>query len=177
MKQQNWQVSLKETEFSEALGRLLTDGQLRDVFAVDPQGAISSLCDDLRIQAELLALKVEELEFQAEVLLRKRFDSVKKILPWLICRLETQAWPLFKEYARNRWLQSAEDALGFAEYTRNQKPDKIGSNEMNRLQFALETGSILKFHWVTVRHSCPALQVLVRFGKKGWRELVFSLRF
>jgi hypothetical protein len=177
VKQSNWQASLKETEFSEALGRLLTDGQLRDFFAVDPHGAISSLCDDVRIRAELIALKIEELEFQAEVLLRKRFDSVKRIVPWLICRLEAQAWPLFREYGRNRWLQAGEDAMGFAEYACTQKPDKIDSRELNRLQFALETRCVLKLCWVTLGHSCPAIQVLFRFGKMGWRELVFSLRF
>ncbi len=169
---------MKENEFSEALGRLLTDGQLRDFFAVDPQGAISSLCDDVRLRAELTALKIEELEFQAEVLLRKRFDSVKTRLPSLICCLETQAWPLFREYSRSRWLKTTEDALGFAGYARSQMPGKVDSREFNRLQFAMETSRPLRLHLITIGHARPAaLQVLVRSGKDGWREFVFSLRF
>jgi hypothetical protein len=168
---------LKETEFSEALGRLLTDGQLRDFFAVDPHRTIESLCDDVRVRAELIALKIEELEFQAEVLLRKRFELVKRMLPRLVCRLEAQAWPFFKEYARNRWLQAVEDALAFAEYARTRKPDKIDAREINRLQFAVETRQTLKFYWITIGKSCPALQILVRFRKDKWRELVLSLRF
>lgn len=167
---------MKETEFSEALGRLLTDGQLRDFFAVDPHGAIASLCDDAHVRAELIALKIEELEFQAEVLLRKRFDLVKKFLPSLICRLETQAWPLFKDYSRTRWLQAAEDALGFAEYARTLSPEQIDSREVNRLQFALGRRQFLKLHWITIGPSRPALQVLFRVGQDSWRELVLFLR-
>jgi len=167
---------LHETEFSEALGRLLTDGQLRDDFAIDPDGVISSLCQDALVQAQLLRLKIEELEAQAEVLLRKRFDVIKRMLPHLVARLERNAWPLFRQYARTRWLPASQDALTFAEYARSEVPSHVDTREINRLRFALEPRPSLKLHWVTLRPSRPALQILIRFRKDTWRELVLHLK-
>jgi hypothetical protein len=166
---------LRETEFSEALGCLLTDGRLRDDFAVDPDGVISSLCQDALVRVQLAALKIEELEAQAEVLLGKRFEMIKRILPVLICRLEMQAWPLFRQYARNRWLPSPQDALEFAEYASQKNSVGINMREVNRLRFAVGTKAALKLHWISLRHS-PALQVLMRLRKDRWREFVLSFR-
>ncbi len=173
----NWKVSLQEIEFSEVLGRLLTDGRLRDSFAPDRDGAVASLCHDMRLRLELSALKIEELEAQAEVLLRKRFDSVKKMIPGFVCPLETQAWPLFKKYARSCWRQGREDALAFARYAEASEPEKFDAREMNRLLFALGNGTCLKLHGVRSRGNCPALQILFRFRKRDWREWLVYLRF
>jgi hypothetical protein len=167
---------LYETEFTEALGRLLTDGQLRDDFAVNPDGVISSLCKNALVQAKLVNLKIEELEAQAEVLLRKRFEVIKGILPGLVCRLDLKAWPLFRQYARSRWLAAPQDALDFAEYAYAQNSSKIDIREMNRLRFALQPGPTVKLFWITLGETYPAIQILVRSKKLHWRELVLSLR-
>ena len=168
---------MHETEFSEALGRLLTDGQLRDDFAVDPDGVVSKLCEDALVRAELVLLKMEDLEVQAEVLLRKRFEVVKRFLPGLITRLETKAWPAFRQYARNQWASAPQDALGFAEYAGKEDSSKVDPSEMNRLRFAVQSNSLLKIHWIIIKPSHPALQILMRIEKERWREWVLYLRF
>ena len=167
---------MRENEFSEALGRLLTDGSLRDQFATDPDAAISSLCEDALVRADLVALKVEELEIQAEVLLRKRFELIRRILPGLVCRLETKAWPLFRQYGRVCWLPAPHDALRFAEYARSENPGEMGEREINCMRFTLEESVRVRFHWITKGRIPPVLQILVRSTKSSWREYVCSLR-
>jgi hypothetical protein len=169
---------LQETEFTEALGRLLTNGQLRDDFAVDPDRVISSLCQNTIVKSELVVLRIEELEAQAEVLLRKRFEVVKRILPQLICQLELKAWPLFRQYARNRWLSAPQDALEFADYAAvANSNNKIDPREMNLFRFALKSSPSAQFHWILFRNKYPALQVLIRTRHERWREIVLSLHF
>ena len=63
-------------DFITALGRVLQDGALRDAFALDPLALARRL--DLRERDQPLFLQLDpaDLEFQARVLVRKRFVLV-----------------------------------------------------------------------------------------------------
>jgi len=167
---------LSETDFAEALGKLLTDGPLRDAFARDPAGTAASLSHDRAVQSELVSLRMEDLEYQAGVLLRKRFDAAKRLLPALFTRLGGEAWPIFRAYGRKRWLQGNEDALAFADEIHRQSPDFLQAREMNRLRFT-QVARRWRVHGIRLDRFRPALQVLYRRKSGTWRERVFFLRF
>jgi len=168
---------LRETEFSEALGKLLTSGGLRDDFATDPTHVANSLCDDPQVRAQLVALKANELEAQAEVLLRKRFDFIQRTYPDFVTRLQSNAWPWFRDYARNQWHEAANDMPGFITFVWAKYPERIDQAEANRLQFALRPGRPVRVHCVNNGIVPPALQVLVRLRDREWKEFFLSLRF
>src|SRR4051812_929882 len=79
--------SVNEIDFSTALGRLLRDAALREQFARDPAlvAALLQVRDGER--AEFAALSPEEIEVQATILLRKRFDAVRRLIPVTMERL------------------------------------------------------------------------------------------
>ena len=72
---------MEEIDFITALGRWLRDGRLRDAFAVNPQ----TVAEQIKLTANdwpgFLQLRAADLEFQARILLRKRFDLVQQLLP------------------------------------------------------------------------------------------------
>ena len=89
-----------EIDFVTALGRLLRDGNLRAAFTANPQGIANQI--NLRAHDCLLFVKLipADLEFQAHILLRKRFELVQQLLPETGRRTGEHFWNLFYEYAR-----------------------------------------------------------------------------
>jgi len=89
-------------DFITAFGRLLRDGNLRDVFALNPQHAGRQIYLRESDLPAWLQLDPADVEFQAEVLLRKRLDLVKWFAPETCRRLDKKLWPVFRQFARSR---------------------------------------------------------------------------
>src|SRR6516164_7853612 len=100
---QNSKVSVDKIDFITAFGRLLRDGSLRDAYAKDRLGTADRMGVAIEERPVWLALNQADLEFQAEVLLRKRFETVSRLIPQTISNAGARAWPLFADYARKIW--------------------------------------------------------------------------
>ena len=123
-------------DFTTALARLLCDGARRDLFRANPANTARELNVRAEDQAAFLALSPEELEVQAEVLLRKRLDQIKALGPITCARLGTGLWPRFREYARDHWTASEQqDALAFCEHLFKIDAETVSRSEWNRLRF------------------------------------------
>lgn len=156
-------------DFTTALGRLLQDGRLRDIFATDPDAALAGLKLSDADRAALRALDSAGLEIQADILLRKRFDLVARRCPQTC----VNAWLEFRAYGREHWPEGEmSDTLGFCKHL---GANRVFPCEWNRLRFAAGK-SLLALHWTrSAPSSAPGLQVLIRFGSR-WREIFFSFR-
>jgi len=172
-----------EIDFITALGRLLRDGNLRDAYAAQPDTVAARL--DLRPEDRpaFRQLVPEDVEFQARILLRKRFDLVRRFLPDTERRLGEKAWPLFLDYARVNWPAEPRvvlrDAFQFCQRLREQQPSLVCQSEWNRLRFALSEKSFA-IHWQlrgeaggTVR---PRVQIFYRGRSRRWREFGIMVR-
>src|SRR5262245_20399288 len=78
-KSQNSIASVAKTDFTTAFARLLRDGPLRDAYARDPHSALDALDLDPSERAALVTIGPQDLELQAEVFLRKRFESLSRL--------------------------------------------------------------------------------------------------
>jgi hypothetical protein len=171
-----------QTDFVTALGRLLRDGVARDAYRADPARTIERLELAEAERALLLNLDADDLEFQAEVLLRKRFEAISRVIPQTLANLGEDAWPAFVKYARNFWpvcqKMAAQDAGGFFEHLRTHRPAVICGREANRIRFALGHRRIeahLRDMHVRGRvRKC--LQLFFRW-RSGWSEHAFYLAF
>jgi len=170
---------LNEADFLAVFSRLLSDGPLRDEFAQNPVQTVERL-GVLACELDALAsLSPCDLEFQAQVLLRKRFDAARRLIPLTCARLGGRAWPLFHGCARERPLgEDVRDAHAFCEFLQTQMPAAVARSELNRLQFALGQKR-LAMHFVCDlqikdRVRC-GLQLFVRVHRSAWREHVIYL--
>jgi hypothetical protein len=181
-KSQNWSASVPAIDFTTALARLLQEGLLRDEFATQPELALKrlNLCEPDRVA--LLALNAADLEFQAQILLRKRLDAVRHVIPETCQRLREQTWRLFAEYARNFWPKSipfaAADAYAFCAHLQATQSGIVSALEWNRLRFAFSQRRF-DAHLLRpdARQSRTAVQILFRFRPCRWRELRLYLKF
>jgi len=169
-------------DFITALGRLLRDGTLRDALANHPHAVAAQLDIRASDRAALLELAPADLEFQACVLLRKRLDAVRRVVPHTCRELDTQAWPTFLLYARTTWPEGAnpiaQDACGFCRYLQQRNPGSLCAAEWNRLQFAQSNQrfAMHRVRWRT-KQGKPrsALQLLLQPSPAWWREWVIYL--
>jgi len=173
---------VSRTDFITAFARLLRDGPLRDAFRREPQRASELLEIEPSECTALLAIDPADLEFQAEVLLRKRFESVSRVIPLTIANAGQRAWRWFAEYGRACWPAGEnpglEDARGFCSYLEGRSPYSVSLSERNRLRFATDT-ALAAIHIVPDlplrnrrRHG---LQIFLRLSGGRWREV--HLRF
>lgn len=162
-------------DFITALGRLLHDGALRDAFAADPRGLMQRLGVGEADRAMLLQLSPADLEFQARVLLRKRFDLVRRALPRTCAALGEIAWPEFFQFARSRPAADAKpfgaDAVGFCEHVRLTRMGCVCQMERARVRFA---GGRRRFAVHLGRG--PVLHVFLRRRNARWQEWTLFLR-
>jgi hypothetical protein len=168
-------------DFTNALARLLQDGRLRDQFSADPESFVGRLKLHESDHAALLALNVDDLECQAQVLLRKRLDAVRHVIPMTCQKLGDLMWPLFSKYARTWWPKetpvAAADAYDFCSYIKSVHSEDVNALEWNRLHFAFSR----KFMAVHLPRrgaawNKTALQILFRLGLRRWHEVLLSVR-
>ena len=165
-----------------ALGRLLRDGALRDELSAQPRAVVERLGLRATDQAALLAMPAADLEFQARVLLGKRFDAMAKFIPRTLADWGDPARQTFITYARKNWPTGAnpemQDAAGFCHHClKNGEAKHVCRAELNRLNFALN-GQGMAMHFVRgmpLRNkNRNAIQVFFRVNR-GWRESMFYL--
>jgi hypothetical protein len=171
------------TDFITALGRLLRDGALRDALAANPDAVAAQLNLRPGDAAALAQLVPADLEFQARVLLGKRCDLVRRIIPESCRRLGGETWPVFHAYARTNWPtrepSAAHDAHGFCRHLQQHQPDSLCRAELNRLRFALSQKRFA-LHFIRRRpphnQPRPALQLFFRLDRRHWRETTIYCR-
>ena len=88
------------------LGRLLHDGGLRDEFAARPKIVLERLNVRAADRPALLAFSTSDLEFQARVLLVKRFNMIQPLIPRTLANLGVGARPAFLAFARKNSLDA-----------------------------------------------------------------------
>ena len=167
-------------DLQTAMGRLLSSGTLRETFAADPERAADEMDILPRDRQIFVELAPEELEFQAGILLRKRFQAIQSLLPETVAALGADAWPLFGLYGRNHWPKneprSVQDAWDYCESLIPGHRFAVSAREENVLRFALG-GRRLAVHpaRAMVRgRSRPALQILFRNRPAEEREFLIS---
>ena len=117
---------MRQQDAVEAMGLLLRDRALRQRFAEDRHAVIKELGVVSDDHDCLLSLDVEQLEAQAESLIRKRRAEVVRFLPNTWSCLGTQALCSFHEYVDDsHWPQGHRrhllDALGFCQFLEERK--------------------------------------------------------
>jgi hypothetical protein len=164
-------------DFITALGRLLHDEQLLDAFGAQPQEVATHFGLLESDRHAFLSLSVSDLEFQAGILLRKRFDLIKHIIPRTLGTLGERGRPAFLRYARNHWPAGPNkellDAAGFCRSCEGEDSKFICQREWNRLNFALgrQRFAILFVRDVNIRNrNRKGLQIFVRLKAAHWRE-------
>lgn len=132
-------------DFITNLARLLSDGRLRDAFGSAPNETAKSLgVREEDIQA-FLKLDPRELEVQALVLLKKRFEKVCQVVPRTIQGMNESgsAWRRFQSHGRVRPLNSEipawRSAHGFCAELKETCPECVCPLEWHRLEW-LRTG-------------------------------------
>lgn len=175
-------VSVEATDFITAFGRLLLDGNLRDMFAVNPQAAAEKVQLRPVDCPTWLRLVPEDVEFQANILLRKRLDLVKFFTPETCRQLGEKLWVAFRDYARVNWPPDGSakisDSFHFCHHLKKQIPEVVVAAEWNRLDFAFSKQKTA-LHWIHT--SAPngsarrGLQFFFRGKDKRWLEFFFHL--
>jgi hypothetical protein len=146
------------------------------------------VADELRLRradrAAFLALSLDQVEAQAEALLRKRFHQISKLLPLAMERMGDDAWAHFRRYAEGHWPEGhrrhLEDALEFVRYLKAQEVGELSWRELHRLQFLLSERRVavhVLWGFAVRGRRRPALQLLVRggAGRVGEYLTYFSL--
>ena len=173
---------MHKIDFITAFGRLLRDGSLRDAYAKDPFSTADSLGVAIEERPAWLALNQDDLEFQAEVLLRKRFEAVSRLIPQTVANAGARAWPLFAEYARKIWPDAdppeVDDANRFCIRLDSMPDSFVPADERNRVRFAAGNASFA-VHFVpnaSVRNRRrPCLQIFLRTTGQAWREVLLYI--
>jgi len=134
---------LHAIDFTTALARLLRDGAQRDSFRTSAIRAADQLNVRAEDRAAFITLSPAELDAQADVLLRKRLDHVKRLAPALCARFAGHLWPRFRDYARQQWPDDANgDALHFCEHVLRSDAGIVSRTELNRLRFLASTARL-----------------------------------
>lgn len=138
-------------------------------------------------QADLqrvLNLEGDDLEFQARVLLRKRFEAVRKFVPKTCAKLPEHGWPEFLRYTnaieRTGDTSLAHDARGFCSYIVNTTPAAVCADELNRMNFVLgcARAAIHVVRPLSVRGKLrPGLQLFIRRSNNRAHEWRLSVGF
>jgi hypothetical protein len=170
-------------DFITALGRLLQNGTLRDAFAADAVAFVREIDLGESHRPAFVRLVPADLEFQARVLLRKRFDSVREALPQTCRALGQEAWSQFQRYGRSNGPTGSNlacrDALGFAWHLFNARAAALCPLEFNRVQFAGKRRR-LAFHFLLAAPTAraprrPCAQLFLRVPSKRWHEWLVHL--
>ena len=163
-------------DFTTALGRLLRHGSLREAFAADT----SAVAEQIGVRTEdrdaFCALSPEELEVQADILLRKRFGLVEPLLPGTCASLGDDAWASFRQYARSCWHEDPwQDANGWCGRLAVEGRISHDAREACRARFVAGSRLVQAQLARTDARSHRALLIHLRGRENRWLEMV--LRF
>ena len=178
----NSNASSAAIDFVTALGRILSDAALRAAFAADPVGVARELRLREADRPAFLRLRLVDLEFQARVLLRKRFDLVRLVLPQTFRNLGNDAWSEFQRCTENApplqtdQAQKIEDAFAFSRHLHRLRPRALCSVEASRAQFARGHARLgLRFIWAKTSRGSrrPGVQIFLRRSARWDEYLVY----
>jgi hypothetical protein len=115
---------VSQLDFQSALTRLLSDSPLRTRFREAPFAVATELVGDTALVSTLCALDSDQLDRQAETLLRKRQAHVAEIIPRTWKQSGGTAAALFREFAEQSPWPSGhrrhfQDAAGFCEFLKS----------------------------------------------------------
>src|SRR5437868_139204 len=99
----SWSRPMSEISFTTALGRLLADRALRELFTRDRGECMRRLSIDANDAPIFMALDAAQLQAQADTLAQKRLHEVRRLLPMTFARLEDAAAGVFDAYAQDVW--------------------------------------------------------------------------
>lgn len=166
---------MADVDFITALGRVLHDGALRDALAENPDAFVRRIGLREADRPAFLKLVPADLEFQAAVLLRKRFALLKPMLPATIRLLGKEAWPEFAVYSRSAPLPphaaTVCDAFGFCTHLQRRRPEVVCPVELNRSDFAFHQRRFSAR--IAAKHPSsrfPRLQLMLRLKGNRWWE-------
>lgn len=170
-----------EIDFVTALGRLLHDGRLREAFREDRTRVVEALNVRAADCRAVLALAVDEVEFQARLLLRKRLNAIQRFIPITCKQLGDGLWTTFVDYSNGISSPSSAtaDAYCFSKYVAEAVPAAMCSSEVNRLRFATGRSRFCVRFTPDAGASMlggRALQVFVRWSDSGWKEWRMGIR-
>jgi hypothetical protein len=166
---------MPEIDFVTAFGQLLCDGALRDDFARQPEMVAERLNLAESERPAFTRLIPEEVELQAQVLLRKRLDIVRRVIPETCRQLQGSEVTTFFRYARRCWPREDEpagrDALGFCRHLRCSNPKSLSEEEWHRLEFAFSSRRVSIHRLVkSANHRRTSFQLFLALPKGHWRE-------
>lgn len=123
------------------LARLLSDGALRQQFIAQRQVFLDSVNLSAGERQMFEQIDTAQLHTQAELLIKKRFREINKIIPLTLRKLGKGAYGLFSEYAEHHWPDShrrhEQDAASFCAYL-IQSAKTLNQSEWNRMRFVLK---------------------------------------
>jgi len=125
----------------EGLAQLLSDAELRQQYAKDPELVAGQLGICAGERHLFIALPVEQLAIQAELLLKKRMREAWKIIPLSFNGLGEAAATHFYAYAGrywpDTWRRHVQDAWHFCRYLQDEGLP-WNRSEWNRLDFVYQ---------------------------------------
>ena len=147
-----------------------------DAFAADADACAREIGLSENHSAAFLRLVPTDLEFQARVLLRKRFKLVVDALPQTCCRLGPEAWTEFQRYGRSsapaQMEQVCHDVLAFAEYLCALRCG-VCPLELNRARFTCRRRTLVVHLVIAIPaggRRRPCVQILLRSQSQRWQE-------
>jgi hypothetical protein len=172
-----WSIVLKGTDFVTALGQLLSQPELQQLFIQAPEEVADRLNLAADHRALFVALDPEQVIAQANLLITKRLKEVRAYLSQTFILLGHEGATCFKSYATIHWPRShrrhQEDACQFCDYLKNRN-FPVNQSEVNYLRFLTSgrrVGLALAKDALIQTHLFPAIQVFYRYkGTMGqWR--------
>lgn len=154
---------MNQLDAVEAMGLLLRDRQWRDRFASDRAGTIKELGIAPSQSKFFAALKLEQLDAQAESLIRKRRTEVARLIPETWSRLGSEGRCRFHQYAdQSAWPEGHRrhfiDAAQFCEFLRSSAEPEYLRSEHHWVEFVASDRTF----------SVRLVSDLVVCGKERW---------
>jgi len=129
---------MPQIDLDTAIGRLLTDPELRKSFRRNSAITAEQIELNQSDRLAFMALNTEQIEAKAQTLIRKRFHEIKQLLPYTLERMGKEGRVHFLEYAFANWPTGHRrhfyDALEFCKYLINYRIP-VNTAEYYRIRF------------------------------------------
>jgi len=128
-------------DFTQALGRLLTEAPLRSEFRADPHKTAGHLGLGGSELEALAGIGIEDLERQAECLIQKRFTETRKRMPRTFQALGDEGLRRFRRFSERPWPKGHDrhlkDAVAFGDFLLDLGVRAVSQWELHQLRFEL----------------------------------------